>query len=173
MEQNIDHIASRVINATLKILRDQRDDKQVQNLHDTYNFNPQIFQFGSHYVAGPLMFKNGFQTTPVVTFGAVAEKVITDTSIINHPTAQGFIPAIIYPYVYGFIQSSRQVDGFYLGLYSLTTVPQTLSKYSIGWNAYGKGSAYPQQRIDEAWNSSYNKNESLHLVNETRQRDPQ
>lgn len=171
--QSGNDLLNQTVTAVLRILRGQRDDKQIQDLEDTYDFNPQIFQYGVHYVAGPIMFRNPYRNTPSITFGAIAQKIIENTTVADHPLAQGYTPLIIYPYVYGFAQSAGAINGFYLGLYAMTPIPPSATSYTIAWHASGRSSPYPDQRVDEAWTSSYNQNVATHLVNETGQVDTQ
>jgi len=165
--QNIDNIKDDVVNTVLNILRDQRDDKQHQELSGGYDVNPQIFLNGKHYVAGPIPFASPYQSPPTITFGQVAQRAVQNVSATQGKVPTGYVPFLIYPYVYGYDQGAGLISAFYIGMYALTDVPEATTKYTINWHAEGKGSSYPSQRIDEAWTAAYNSNEAPQLINET------
>lgn len=161
-----------IVNAVLNILRGQRDDKQLQRLSGNWQLNPQIFASDKHYIAGPIEFTSPYQTTPKVTFGQIAQQDVQNIAT-QQLVATGYTPLIVQPYVYGFVQGAGVISAFYMGLYALTSPPPANNKYTICWMSEGKGSPYSQQRIDEAWTSSYNQNEANYLVNTTSGSDSQ
>lgn len=146
-----------VIDDTLRTLREQQDDKQDLVHKGMLDFDPRAFGTTKMCIQGPIKFESTFERRPVVVFGQVSP----DAENTSGTTAGAFvnsIPFLVIPFVASWSWSNGRVDGFSMGLYTATDIPEGLSKHTISWVAHGTGTLYKQERIEESWSQGYDNN---------------
>lgn len=181
---NSQEFADQVTDNTLKTLRDQEDDKQEQSLTGVYTVNPQIFDpldksidlaqriqqqyyLNQHLsdanlakrnlVVGPIKFESKFQGPPVATFGQAPQQGLeTQTPLV----ANKYTPFLVSPYIHSWVWNNGEVDGFYLGLYALTSPIPGIYTHIITWHCVGKASRYHEQDTEESWDMGYDQNDA-------------
>lgn len=145
-----------IVDDTLNQLRDQRDLAENAVFTGQAAFNPQVFadKRYKHFVVGPLLFDNPFDTTPNIVFGLVNQSP-TDNTQTQTGLATSFEPFVVHPYVYKWKTINSRVDGFWLGLYAITSPPGDASTALINWQASGKASSYINQSTEDSWMENY------------------
>lgn len=143
-----------IINTVLNIFREQTDSKSDSVVSNSIDVDPKSFSSGSHVVVGPIDFFTSFQSPPEVNFTQYGPSVDSDIRIA--PSASNYTPFLIYPYVYGWKWESGAVDGFFIGMYALTSPKELPSNHRLGWQVSGKASRYLSPISQEIWSSEDN-----------------
>lgn len=152
-----------VIDDTLDQIRDQRDEAQENDLRGKQEINPHLFTTGNHMVVGPILFETAFTDAPNITFGE-QQTGVNQADVPATSTATNYSPFLVHPYVYQLKMDRGIVDGFYLGLYAITTPIPGVFTHIISWRAAGKASVYKDERTEESWMEDYDQNDTDYLV---------
>lgn len=106
-----------------------------------------------HIVLGPYEFNKKFDAPPTVTFGQSPDRVASSGELLQQQLATmgDYIPLLVQPYVYQFKWTNGAVDGFYVGLYAITSPPKDSVSHIVYWRATGSASRYNEQNTAEAW----------------------
>lgn len=159
--ENWDDERQDIIDDTIGVLRDQRDDEAEAAFGGSFAFNPQVMTKGQTMVVGPVTFEEPFANTPRIVFGQSVTGVQLSIGVGSSTT-----PFLVAPFVSSLSFTNGKVDGFWLGLYALTDVPAGVIVHTIDWEAKGKGSPYRQEQLQESWTEEYDSNEADFLVEE-------
>lgn len=148
---NVDDFKDSIIDDTLDTLGNQTDDEGIGELYESLRINPQAFNVsGVTSIIQHVDFKTPFDGLPVVTFGQ-------SSSGENSPF-------IALPYVHKWTYTNGMVDGFDMGIYSITPPPGGVDTHYISWRAIGKASRAGQQGTEQSWTDPYTATEPDFLV---------
>lgn len=142
----------KIIDKVLDILKQQGDSLGKTDVGGSIDVNPKMFDSGSHVVVGPLQFSTTFTSPPLVKFTQYGPAVSSDVRIA--PAASNYTPFLIQPYVYSWSWESGVVDGFFIGMYALTTPKEMPDTHQLVWEASGKASRYLNPLGEELWSSA-------------------
>lgn len=173
---------SSIIDQTLDTLASQADAQQVQQLNNSFTFNPSVFQpaqpenatprqfqdFRSgdprFLVLGPYRFDRRFAKPPQMIFGqmgTVLNNAGDSPIVIGIPNT--YVPFLVDANPYQWVYANGEVDGFYVELYALTVPPLGLVEHTLNWIAIGQASRYTTSDSDQAWTDSYDYNQADYM----------
>jgi hypothetical protein len=187
---NSSDYGNEIVDTTLDAIRDLEDLDQDQTLRGTIVFNPSGFQVldkpqwqsrafierreqvvtqeRRFMVLGPYLFAKKFAVPPEITFGEKADFIagVQEASVpVGIPVT--YVPFTCQAQIFRWNFANGEVDGFYLGLYALTSPPKGATSHTISWIASGQASRYADQGIAESWSESYDYNEPDYIEDYT------
>lgn len=196
MADNDQEFANSIIDSTLQTIRDQDDQTGQTTLVGDLSVNPQSFQPSDQQllatfnvtsrqfwsdpnqapldkrlmVVGPISFEVKFLSLPKMGFSESPTPPTLQTTVGMQANEDA--PFLTHMFVKDWVWVNGVVDGFYLGLYAITTPVQGVVKHTISWTAVGIASRYSTEAASEAWTEPYDDNDTSFLTDDYNDNDP-
>lgn len=167
VRQNIDEVATKIVDSTLDTLRDQAENQVEEQIGGALMVDPSAFTATHLFATRKVVFPKRFTSAPRVTFGQMSPVVNSKKDLVTSQSSH-FVPFLVEPHVVNFTYINGEVAGFVLGMYARTAPPTGwTSSLTISWNAAGKASRYSERSLNPSWTDSYNNSSTDFLVDQS------